>query len=523
MQIPRAAAEQIDLQATLNLILKNAVRALGGTAGVVAIWDAGKQHFVTSASHGLDARSLARLGPLLDEAIPDLAGSKKSFALLSELREGSLPFSDKGIPQNPVIVLPLRIGGSTIGLIYILRPLEATSFSILDQPALAAFAEQAAIAVQNATLAHILTGEKERVESILEGSADGIMSVDANRRIVGFNSAMEKLTGCGKHQVLGKECYSVLALRDREQRTLCGEACPMLSRSKGTKSQIIERQGIVRTQEGKDVEVAMVYSILRSQEGLPLNAVVNVRDITRLREMENLRSVFLSMLGHELQTPISIIKGYTDTLMRMDARWNRDTMMDGLAVIDEECDRLSRIVNSLLLASRIETGSLSLKREPVLLPSLAGKVARKFQALSRRHSVTLDFESRFPSVAADAQFVEEVLTNLVDNAIKYSPEGGPVRISGRTSDEWAEIAVTDEGIGIPLREMDGLFDRFRRGESAHVQKVRGAGLGLYICKYLIEAHGGSIQAESELGKGTRFTFTLPLLRARSRRKDDGQG
>jgi len=513
VQIPRVGPEQVDLQATLELILKNAVQALGGSAGVVATWSEAQHRFIASASYGLDAKSLAQLGPLLDEAIPDLAGSKESFNLLSELRPHfSLPSSDKGEPQNPIMVLPLQIGGKWVGLIYVLRPLEAASFSEVDQPILAAFAEQAAIAVHNAKLAQILAEEKQRVESILEGSAEGIMSIDAQRRIVGFNSAMERLTGYPRAEVLGKQCSRVLNLRDWEGKPLCARQCPMLARPEDVSS-TFEQQGKIQTKDGQDIDVAMVYSIIRSPEGQPLNAVVNVRDISRLREIESLRSTFLSMLGHELQTPLSIIKGYTSTLARSDGKWDEETLWQGLRVIEEECDRLSKLMSGLLLAARIEAGALALHKEPVLLPSLASKVVRKLQTVTSVHTFQIDFESDFPPVLADADQIEQVLTNLVDNAIKYSPQGGQITITGKVSEDRVEITIADEGIGIPLREVGRIFERFHRVDSSFARKVPGVGLGLYICKHIVEAHGGRIWAISELEKGSQFTFTLPLERS----------
>lgn len=510
MEIPRAALEHFDLQATLNIILKNAVEALGGSAGVVATWDATERRFIPSATFGLDAKSLEQLRPFLDEAIPDLAWSKESFALLSELRlSSSLPHSDKGVPQNPVIVLPLQIGEKSVGLIYVLRPLKGLPFSRMDQPILAAFAEQAAIAVHNARLAHLLAQEKQAIESILENSAEGIMSIDGQRRIVGFNTAMERLTGWQRKEVLGKYCFKILNLRDWEGNALCARQCPMLTRQDNAGS-TVEQQGKIKTRDGVDIDIAMVYSITRSPKGQPVSSVINVRDITKFREVESLRSSFLSMLGHELQTPLSIIKGYTSTLSRQDGKWNEETLRQGLQIIEEECDRLSKLMNSLLLASRIESGALVLRREPVLVQHLVKKVVRKLQPMTKIHTFEMNLDSHLPEVLADPEQIEQVLTNLIDNAIKYSPDGGKITISGSVRNKHLEITVADQGIGIPLREIDHIFQRFHRVDNKLVQKVRGAGLGLYICKSIIEAHGGKISVVSELGKGSRFAFTIPL-------------
>jgi signal transduction histidine kinase len=209
---------------------------------------------------------------------------------------------------------------------------------------------------------------------------------------------------------------------------------------------------------------------------------------------------------------LSIIKGYTSTLARSDAKWNKKTLHEGLQVIEEECDRLSKLVNRLLLASRIESRTVTLKKEPVQLPAMAGKVVRRLESVTTIHTFEVDFAADFPAVYADPDRMEEVLTNLVDNAIKYSPKGGRITITGRAGGDHVEVTVADEGIGIPQRELGRVFERFRRGENSQVQKVRGMGLGLYICKSIIEAHGGKIEVSSEAGKGSQFTFTLPINR-----------
>jgi len=503
---------QVDLHENIRIVLRNAIEALGGSAGVVATWSETEHCFVTAGCYGLDERTRDRLLPLLNEAIPDLATSVHNFNLLSALRlEPPLPKSDRGLILNPIIALPLQVGRRSIGLIYVLRPLGADSFSVVDQATLAAFARQAAVAADSARLIESLFEEKEKMEYMLEGSAEGIMSIDSRRRIAGFNAAMEELTGYPRHVVLGQACHQALNLRDWEGKSICNTArCPLLAHPSEYRSNC-ELQGRIQGADGQDIEVSMAYSLVRSHDRRqPASAVINIRDIRRLREIESLRSTFLSMLGHELQTPLSIIKGYTDTLARSDGKWDRSTMRHGLEVIEEECDRLSRLVNRLLLASRIETGTVTLKKEEVQLPDIASKVVRRLKATSGKHAFEVKFDADFPVVRADPERVEEVITNLVDNAIKYSPQGGRVVISGWAEGDQVAVAVEDEGPGIPQRDLERIFERFRRGDASQVQNVRGVGLGLYICRSIVEAHGGRITAASEPGKGSRFTFTLPL-------------
>lgn len=505
---PGKSKEKADLEATLKLILKNAVQVLGGSAGVVATWNEARQRFVTSASYGLNSVSLQHLRPLLSEAAAGQADGQESLDLISKLRpDTDIPLSMQAILQNPIIALPLKIGQISTGLIFILRPLKAATFSKMDQPVLSAFAEQAAIAMQNARLAHLLAEEKNRTESILENSADGIMSIDPFCRILGFNAAMEKLTGYSREEVIDKDCLKVLNFCNREGERVCFGRCPMLA-GNTEDTQTIERQGRIRTKDGRDIEVSIKYSLVRNEESEPVNAVANVRDITQDRQLENLRETFLATLGHELQTPLSIIKGYSSALS--EGKWDRETLDKGLKIIDEESDRLSRVMNRLLLATRITSGSSPLNKELINIPNLAGKVIRRRQGLSSRHHFETDFEDGLPPVMADPQMIEEVLDNLVDNAIKYSPKGGKITISGKRDKQSVRVSVSDEGMGIPKKGMQHLFERFYRVERQRGQAIKGMGLGLFICKTIIEAHDGKMEVSSHEGQGSQFSFTLPV-------------
>ena len=506
---PAGGQDATELQPELENILRNAVRALGGSAAVVATWDDAIHRFVVTGSYGLDRAQISRIHPLLNEAIPDLALSREQFALLSALfPQSALPVSTTGEMQNPVMAVPLHTGEETVGLIFVLRSSDAANFSQLDPPVLAAFAEQAAIAVQSARLAHLLTQEKKRVESILEGSADGIYTVDAARRIVSVNPAMERLLGLPREELLGLPCAVALNWRDREGRPVCPGRCPML-RSADPAGSVSEMAATVRSRSGHDTEVALVYSVVRSPERAPLNAVVNVRDMTRVREVENMRSTFLSMLGHQLQTPLAIIKGYTNTLSRADAQWDGDTLRRILEAIEEETDHMSQLMNRLLLASRLETGELPITHEHVNLATVARKVVGRMQATSQQHCFSVQAGDDLPPVVGDPELLEEVLVNLLDNAVKYSPNGGPVRVSCANDGNGAvSVSVSDAGLGVPRWESRRIFERFHRAQNPVSDRSRGMGLGLYICDRIMKAHGAAISVADNPDGGSVFTLAF---------------
>ncbi len=500
-----------ELQPELENILRNAVRALGGSAAVVATWDDAVRRFVVTGAYGLDREQIARIRPLLNEAIPDLALSREQFALLSALfPQSALPVSTTGEMQNPVMAVPLHTNDENVGLILVLRSSDAANFSQLDPPVLAAFAEQAAIAVQSARLAHLLVQEKQRVESILEGSADGIYTVDAARRIVSINPAMERLLGLPSEEVLGLPCAVGLNWRDREGRPICPGRCPMLHSTSFANDNVTEMSASVRSRDGRTTDVALVYSVVRSPELAPLNAVVNVRDMTRVREVEDMRSTFLSMLGHQLQTPLAIIKGYTNTLARPDAQWDGDTLSRIFEAIEEETDHMSQLMNRLLLASRLETGELPIHPEQVDMAAVAEKVVARISTTSQKHHFCVRFPVELSPVEGDPDLLEEVLINLIDNAVKYSPSGGEVVVGGAEEPSGTvAITVSDSGVGVPRWESRRVFERFHRSENPNSSHPRGIGLGLYICDEIMKAHGGTIFVSDNPGGGSVFTLVFP--------------
>jgi len=222
-----------------------------------------------------------------------------------------------------------------------------------------------------------------------------------------------------------------------------------------------------------------------------------------------MKSTFISVISHELKTPVSLIKGYASTLRREDAKWDEQTLRESLAVIEEESDRLNQLIDNLLDASRLQAGALKLELGYVALDKLAAQTVKKFRTQTHKHILSLDFPPDFPPVLGDSERLRQVLTNLLSNAIKYSPQGGTIRVSGRADDDWVYVAVSDEGIGIPKEEQERIFDRFYRVESSLSRRTQGAGLGLFLVKAVIEAHQGRVWVESAPGQGATFVFALP--------------
>jgi signal transduction histidine kinase len=255
------------------------------------------------------------------------------------------------------------------------------------------------------------------------------------------------------------------------------------------------------------------------------------------RELDRLKSELLSNVSHELRTPLASVKGYAESLLREDVEWSDAERHEFLTAIDEESDHLEALIEDLLQMSHIEAGRLQIHLQDVHLRKIAFGVARKLRIQGDGHPISVSVPADLPPVLADQKRVQQVLTNLIANAIKYSPEGGNVRVRGMLARctegdapdyQSAEpthvvLAVADEGIGIPAESLERIFDRFYRVQNDTTSETRGSGLGLAISKSIVEAHGGRLWAESpgiavragQTGKGSTFYFSLPIFRQAS--------
>ena len=236
------------------------------------------------------------------------------------------------------------------------------------------------------------------------------------------------------------------------------------------------------------------------------------REAEALRELDRLRSELLANVSHELRTLLASIKGFASTLLQPDVNWSEDEQRDFLQSIDQEADRLTRLINDLLDISRLEAGALTLEKRDCQIPEILNSVSSRLANLTEHHQLGVRVPSGLSPVFVDETRIGQVLTNLVGNATKYSREGSPITIEAQFADDQIIVSVADRGVGIPPELLDRLFDRFYQTESIVTGRKSGTGLGLSICRGIVEAHGGKIWVESEYGKGSKFTFTLPLAR-----------
>jgi len=501
LSISRAMTARLDLPSVLRLILEKAVEMLRGEAGLIALLGR-DQALHVRASYGLPSRAPQLFTPLLT----DIPLSHAHWPIPDLYTRLQLVAASAGISLRQVVGLPLILEDKLIGVIYVFRTRDS-AFSANDRQVLSSFADQAAIAVRNATLYQRLLEEKRRLNAIIENSADGVLIMDAQCRIQTINHALAEITGWTPEQARGQPCQRVIALRNQQGINICETGCPLRALSTSDKLQV---EGDIIRHDGRRTTVSITYSLLYDDEGTLVNIIGNVHDVTRFREAEEMKAMFISVISHELKTPVALIKGYASTLRREDAQWDHETVLESLAIIEEESDRLDRLINNLLEASRIQAGTLKLELSDVYIPKLAAKAVKRFRGQTTKHDLQLDFPADFPPLLADEERLQEVFYNLISNAIKYSPQGGTIRVGGRVHDDYVELFVSDEGLGIPADKQQRLFEPFYRVDSGLGRRTQGVGLGLFLCRAIIEGHGGRIWVESTPGQGSTFRFTLPL-------------
>jgi signal transduction histidine kinase len=524
LEISRAISAQLDLAAVLRLILEAAVEMVSGQAGLIALRqeDGG---FAVRASFGLPEPILDLLSPLWTDLHEQADHGWRASDLESRL---ALASAASGVALRQVVALPMSAGQRVVGAIYVFRRWGGR-FSANDRQMLASFADQAAISVHNAQLYEQISREKRRLDAIIEYSADGVMILDAGHRVQVFNRTLAALTGWAAADALGREHDEVVRwarigsgtdlataeaggwplTRYLDARKVTPDGRPVSELAANERAPTLYVEGDLRRRDGSTVSVGMTYAPLLDRDGRLVNIIANVHDITRFREAEELKSTFVSVISHELKTPVSLIKGYAGTLRRQDARWDEKTLSESLAVIEEESDRLNELIDNLLDASRLQAGALSLKWGQVALDDLSKRVVNKLRSQSGKHQLVVDFPGDFPVVRGDEARLEQVLSNLLTNAIKYSSQGGAVHIGGRAFSDRVVVSVSDQGIGIAPAEQMRVFDAFYRVDDALTRRTQGTGLGLYLVKAVIEAHGGHVWVESEPGRGAVFSFSLP--------------
>lgn len=460
-----------------------------------------------------------------------------------------------------LLVVPMVSQGRVIGTLNV-DETYPDAFSPDLERLLTIAAAQAAVAITNASLFEATVFEKTRTEAIINHMADGLLMLDDALSVARLNPALEQMLGIRAADVVGRSISELaddphseplvsisrveLPQEEIDQWIMDGVALPCAncmirlpgvqelaekvkqverSASHCTRCAVFERYAEIHARLGViEQEIALgepvnrilkvSSSLVLDMSGKPLGQVKVVHDVTRERELDQMKSDFISMVSHELRTPLFSIQGFIRLILDGQVP-DEETRTNFLTIVEEQAQHLADMVDNLLDLSRLEAGLIDLKLEIVQIGEIARQTIIKLHSLAQSKHIALrtHVADDVPSITGDRRWLEHVITNLVSNAIKFTSEGGQVWVLVKPRASDVVVQVIDSGIGISKEAQKNLFSKFFQVDGSATREASGTGLGLYIARRIVEAHGGRIWVESEVGKGSAFGFSLPLSEA----------
>ncbi len=525
-------AGSLDLDQILNRTLETLVEGLQVDQALVVVTRADQDHLFWRAGRG-ERRPAYGGQPTeipLDDPVAHVLLRKRTPLVIPDTRLHPEPLDawwkllDK--TYRNVVAVPLLIGAESLGGLVLMRE-EPKEWDVDDIEMLQTIGMQMATAIQNAELFDIIQEQAEnlgalfrqqqveaqRAKAILDSVADGILVTDPRGIITLLNPSAERLLGIEAQQVLGRPMDHFLGLFGPAAAQWMEAIQRWYQDPTAYQDEVAETQIEMEDQRVLSIRLAPVFL---KQEFLGTVSVI--RDITHHIEIDRMKSAFVANVSHELRTPLTAIKGYVEVLLAGMTGELTDRQRHFLNIIRNHSDRLVNLVNDLLDLSRLEAGRIRIQPEKVELEPMIREVVRDFrrriQKENRQLTLQRNVEEGLPPVYADPKRTEQILANLLENAVRYTPDGGTITVTARRYDEnFVVVAVRDTGIGIPKEDQDKVFERFYRGHHPLVLASPGTGLGLPIVRQLVEMQGGQIWLESAgvPGEGTTFYFTVPIF------------
>ena len=503
-------SESLDLQTVLHQVVESARALTDARYGAIATIDESgmPEDFVTSGIAEEDHRRMKEWpdGPRLFEHFRDLPGPLRLADVGAYVR--SLGFTADLLPQGTFQGTPMRHRGVHVGNFYLMEKEGDGRFTREDEEILLLFASQAATAIVNARTYRAEQRARADLEALVETSPVGVVVFDASTgHPVMFNREATRIVeSLHTPDRPIEDLLGVIVCRRGDGREIALDQFPLAAALRSAET-VRAEEVVLSVPDGRSVTTLINLTPIHSADGTVESVVTTVQDLAPLQELERARSEFLSMVSHELRAPLAAIKGSTSTVLGASRRFPPTEMLQYFRVIEDQADLLTDLIGDLLDVGRIETGTLSVTPEPSEVGALVEQARNTFLAGGGTHAVVIDLPPDLPHVLADQGRIVQVLNNLFTNAARHSPEASPIRVAAAGDDMHVAVSVSDEGRGVAPERLPHLF----RKSSGDGSRRVGAGLGLAICRGLVEAHGGRIRVESGgLGHGARFTFTVPV-------------
>lgn len=516
LAVAEVATQSLDIEKILHDTLDKAMELLGFDLGFIRTLDPEKKNMLVRVAKGLRSPEfLTGVAPIGSERrnVSKIVFETKEPYICTDIRKNPI-YKNRSMEREGVIstaAAPVMSKNRVLGII-VVGSRWLHRFRKREIELLMAFGSQLGAALENAELYQDVTKSKAYIENLVENAADLIITTDLDDRILTWNRGAAVLFGYGKDEVIGKH-LSILLPPERFHEL--EEMRAKVEISGGLRD--IEVRS--KRKDGAMIYLSLSVSPIRDVEGKIVGFLRIAKDITekkryerRLKDLDKMKSDFVSNVSHELKTPLTSIKGSVDNMLDGLTGALNEKQIRYLARIKSNTDRLSRLINDLLDLSRIEAGRVEVRRASLPLTALAEEVAEHLKQLAAEKLIRIEVPPPDPqmTVWADRDKVTQVLMNLIGNAVKFTPQDGKVIIAiEKNGNDYIQISIADNGPGIRPEEADKIFSKFYQVANVDKQKPQGSGLGLAISKALVEMHGGKIWVESKLGRGSTFYFTLP--------------
>ncbi len=514
------ASLQINQDADLDLILQNVVdsaRSLTGASyGTVVIFDS-LQDLSGIVTSGIEQSGMEHWVDRMPEvmALLEFLNRIDEPMMVNDFPEFAGPFQLPDIlpPIQSFMAAPIRNRQVHLGNIYLSIDAGGHQFTLEDQEMLAMFADQAAIAISNIRRYHDESQSRAGLQALIDTAPVAVLVFDAKTRdLISFNLETRRIVrglhapGHGLPQLL-----EVMKFRRSDGRDIPPEELPT-ERAIRSGETVRAEDVVIHLPDGPPVPTLCNATPIRSENGEIVSVVATLQDMTPLEDLERQRAEFLGMVSHELRMPLASIKGSAAALLGASSPLSPSEAEQFYRIIDQQSDHLLDIIKNLLDLTRVEAGVLSVDARPAAVVDLVEEARRAFVSGGYRNSLEVELPPNLPSVMADRNRIIQVLGNLLSNASNHSPTQSVIRIGASLEVPYVAVTVSDEGAGISEDQLPHLFRKFSRiSREDGGWRTEGEGLGLAICKGVVETHGGRIRAESPgLGLGARFTFTMPV-------------
>ena len=507
--------ESLDFDTVLQEVVDGA-RALTASryGAITVLGDAGQTpDFIVSGLTGEEHQGLWDMpeGRGFFEYLSGLTEPLRVSNVDGHLRALNMPEFLPSVPVKSLLVAPIRHQGAGVGTIYLAHDTGDREFTREDEETLVLFASQAAMAIANARRHREERRARADLETLIDTSPVGVAVFDAvTGAPVSFNREARRIVDSLRDPGQSpEELLEIMTCRRADGREVSLREFPMaelLSKGETVRAEEI----VMRVPDGRSVTVLLNATPTQSEEGAVESVVVTLQDMADVEELERLRAEFLGMVSHELRTPLTSITGSASTVLDSAKDLDPAVVRQFFRIIKDQADHMNDLVSDLLDVARIETGTLPVGPEPAEVAVLVDRARNEFSNAGGKNTLAIDVEPDLPLVMADRRRIVQVLGNLLSNAARHSPESSVIRVRAVRDGVHVAVSVADQGRGIPSESLPDLFRKFSGAQSE--EQGGDTGLGLAICKGIVEAHGGRIWAESDgPGTGACFTFTLPSV------------